>query len=81
MITKKLKYVITFQFQILSRNILLINMQEIVRGDWQILGCPCLVIVLPNNPNNKMPNPYLQNSKNPIFNQQSRKINRREIVV
>ena len=27
-ITKKLKYAITLQFQIISRNILLINMQE-----------------------------------------------------
>ena len=32
-----------------------------------MLDCPCLVVVLPNNPDNKMPNPYLQNNKNPIF--------------
>ena len=35
-ITKKLKYAITFQFQILSRNILLINMQETVHNKGKV---------------------------------------------
>ena len=35
-ITKKLKYAITFQFQIVSRNILLINMQETVHNKGKV---------------------------------------------
>ena len=35
-ITKKLKYAITFQFQILSRNILLINMQETIHNKGKV---------------------------------------------
>ena len=35
-ITKKLKYAITFQFQILSRNILPINMQETVQNKGKV---------------------------------------------
>ena len=43
-ITKKIKYAITFQFQILSRNILLINMQEIVHNKGRVNTCPRLVV-------------------------------------
>ena len=35
-ITKKLKYAITFQFQILSRNIILINMQETIHNKGKV---------------------------------------------
>ena len=35
-ITKKIKYAITFQFQILSRNILLINMRETIHNKGKV---------------------------------------------
>ena len=35
-ITKKLKYAITLQFQIISRNILLINMQETIHNKGKV---------------------------------------------
>ena len=44
-ITKKLKYAITFQFQIISRNILPINMQETAQNKGET-GKYLIVLVL-----------------------------------